>query len=165
MNLQKNAVILIATATLLFLYSSMSLCAQSGRKAKTPLLKKQAMPFLITGKLPHLTGILMKQWDSPKLGLTGKQKRWLMVVRKETIADVMRLAKQVSALEKQVVKGINSGKEPDELYPLVKQIAKLKTEATMVHLKCIYDTRKILTPEQMQWLMNQWKATASKRGK
>ncbi len=162
MNSLKHAVIFITTAALLLLCASTSLCAQSGSKAKAPLLKKQAMPFLIIGKLPHLTGILMKQWDNPRLGLTEKQKRWLMVVRKETIADVMRLAKKVSALEKQVVEGINSGKEPDELYPLVKQIAKLKTEATMVHLKCIYDTRKILTPEQMQWLMNQWKATASK---
>ncbi len=165
MKLQRNIVILMATAAIVLMYCSMSFCAQSGSKAKGPLLSKQAMPFLITMKLPHLTGMLMKQWDSPELGLTEKQKRWLMVVRKETIADVMRLAKQVSALEKQVVEGINSGKEPDELYPLVKQIAKLKTEATMVHLKCIYDTRKILTPEQMQLLMNQWKATASKHRK
>jgi len=130
------------------------LCCGTGISAEFRPLARNAPPFLITGKLPHLTGMLMKQWDNPKLGLTDQQKRWLKVVREETVSDVHRLSSEVSILEKQVVSGINSGLEPDDLYPTVREIAELKTEATMVHLKCIYDTRKILKHEQMKFLLN-----------
>ena len=136
---------------LLLLLCSLSAVAQAqeaGFRAGT-----KTVPFLITGKLPHLTGLLMKQWDSPELGLSPQQKRWLKLVREETISDIKRLSKKISELEGQVVDGINSGMEPDLLYPKVKEIARLKTEATMVHLKCLYDTRKILRPEQLKLLL------------
>ncbi len=149
MTKQINVVIAMAAALMLLACGSVSLADGPAG----PQAGKKAPPFLIIGKLPHLTGILIKEWDSPELGLTAQQKRWLKVVREETIADVKRLSSEVSTLEKQVVDGINSGLEPDDLYPTVKEIAKLKTEATMVHLKCIYDTRKILKPEQMQYLL------------
>ncbi len=145
----------IAAAATMFLCMGMASAAEVNR----PVLDKNAMPFLITGKLPHLTAMLMTQWDNPRLGLTDQQKRWLKVVREETIADVKRLASEVSTLENQVVEGINSGLEPDDLYATVKEIASLKTEATMVHLKCIYDTRKILKPEQMKFLLDSGKTS------
>jgi len=42
---------------------------------------------------------------------------------------------------------------PDKLAPLVDKISDLKTEATMVHLKCIQDTTKILDDRQLAALL------------
>ncbi len=109
-------------------------------------------PFLITGKMPHLTKLLMQQWDNPELHLSDEQKSKLLVVRKETIGSAQGLGKEIAPLEKQVTEAILSGEEPDALQSLVQTIAKLKTEATMVHLRCIYNTNKILTQQQIDFL-------------
>jgi len=144
----------IAAALMLLVCTSVSLADSPDQpRPDQHQIDKSTRPFLITGKLPHLTGMLIKKWDDPKLGLTDQQKRWLKVVREETISDVRRISSDVSRLEKLVVDGINTGLEPDDLYDTVKEIARLKTEATMIHLKCIYDTRKILKPQQMQYLL------------
>ncbi len=127
----------------------------SSTASKMPKIANK--PFLITGQLPHYTPMLMKVWDDPELGLSDKQKRWLKVVREETIHDIRRIAQKTASLERQVANGIKTGMEPDQLLPTVKEIAALKTEATMVHLKCIYDTRKILTEQQLKWLENRFK--------
>jgi hypothetical protein len=80
--------------------------------------------------------MLMKQWDDPRLGLTDQQKRWLKVVREETIADVKRLTSEVATLEKQVVDGINSGLEPDDLYPAERP--KRQPQESSTPLQCLF---------------------------
>jgi len=123
----------------------------------TPLLageQSTPSPFLIAEGLPHLTKILMAQWDNPALKLTEQQKEKLLVVRKETMSAVKKLTPQAEALRKQVIDGITAGKTPEELEPVVQELAKLKASATMVHLKCIHDTNAILTPEQQGILAN-----------
>ena len=110
-------------------------------------------PFLIVNRLPHLTKILMQHWDDPALKLSEEQNTRLLVVRKETMAGVKAIAPQVSSLQKQVTEGIFSGKTPDELNADVQAISKLKTEATMIHLKCIFDTSAVLTPQQLDTLL------------
>ena len=115
--------------------------------------QKNKSPFLITGELPHLTKLLMQQWDNPTLNLTEDQKPQLLVVRKETIAGVKNLAPQVASLQKQVTEGIFIGKTPDELHSIVQAISKLKAEATMIHLKCIFDTSEILNQQQLDILL------------
>ncbi len=115
-----------------------------------PKIKKP--PFLITSGLPHYTTILIRLWDNPELGLSKQQQRWLRVVGEETIQDVKKINRELQPLEQEVIRGINSGMTPDELAPKVDRIAQLKKQATMVHLKCIYDTRKILTDSQLGWL-------------
>jgi hypothetical protein len=114
--------------------------------------QKESSPFLITGKMPHLTKVLMQQWDNAELHLTDEQKQKLLVVRKETIGSVQKLSKEISPLENQVVQGTLSGKTVDELRPLVQSIAKLKAEATMVHLRCLYNTNVILEPKQLEFI-------------
>lgn len=108
---------------------------------------------MITGELPHLTKLLIKQWDNATLHLTDEQKTQLLVVRKETIEGVQNLAPQIASLQKQVTEGIFNGETPDELYSVVQTISKLKAEATMIHLKCIYDTSKILSQQQLDILL------------
>ncbi len=113
---------------------------------------KETPPFLITGKLPHLTKMLMQQWDSPELNLTADQKSRLLMVREETIGAVKRLGKELAPLEAQVADGIFADKSPADLESLVRQVAELKSEATMVHLRCIAQTRAILDARQLKIL-------------
>lgn len=114
--------------------------------------QKKASPFLITGKMPHLTKLLMQQWDNADLHLTDEQKSKLLVVRKETIGGVQKLGKEISPLENQVAQASLSGKTPDEQQALIQSIAKLKAEATMVHLRCLYNTSAILDEKQLEFL-------------
>ncbi len=126
--------------------SAPGLMAQGGQggpgKHKNP-------PFLITGKLPHLTKMLMQQWENPALKLTDEQKEKLMVVRKDTIGGAKQLGREIGQLEQQVVEGLAAGKKPEELKGLVDQVADLKSKATMLHLACIFNTKNILDKEQL----------------
>ncbi len=123
--------------------------AQSGKSAAG---KKPQKPFLITSTLPHLAVRMMNHLDDPVLHLTEEQKGKLIAVRKEVIATVQKIAKEVFPLEKEVADGIFAGKTPDELRLLVQKIAGLKAEATMVQLQCIYDFSKILDQQQLDFL-------------
>ncbi len=143
----------ITLATLLLVIFSLSatnLMAQETGNAKA----KNSPPFLITGKMPHLTKLLMQQWDNPELHLSAEQKGKLLVVRKETIGGVKKLGQKIAPLEQQVADGSTAGKSPDELKSLVQTIAGLKAEATMVHLRCIYNTSTILDQQQLAFLHN-----------
>jgi len=128
----RNIITALAAAVMLLFCGGTALGSTSGQ----PVLDKNALPFLINGRLPHLTGMLMKQWDNPELGLTDQQKRWLKVVREETIADVKRLTSEVATLEKQVVDGINSGLEPDDLYPAERP--KRQPQESSTPLQCLF---------------------------
>ena len=116
--------------------------------------QKNSTPFLITGKMPHLTKILMQHWDNAELNLLDEQKSKLLVVRKETIGNAQKLGKEISPLENQVATESLSGKTPEELKELVQKVAGLRAEATMVHLQCIYDTSNILNEKQLALLHN-----------
>jgi hypothetical protein len=141
--------IIFSTVILLFLFlpTGNLLAGEKGTQKNSP-------PFLITGKLPHLTKLLMQQWENTELHLSDEQKGKLLVIRKETISSVQSLGKEIGTLEKQVVEGSLSGKTPEEMQALVQDIAKLKSEATMVHLRCIYNTSNILDKKQLDFLKN-----------
>jgi hypothetical protein len=137
---------LVTVALLFFFLSPGALLAQTN---DTP---KGNPPFLITGKLPHLTKLLMVQWENAELHLSDEQKTKLLVVRKETMGDAKRIGKEVGILEQRVTEGSLNGTKPEELQSLVQDIAKLKSEATMVHLRCIYKTSKVLDQKQLDFL-------------
>ncbi|HIP38995.1 MAG TPA: hypothetical protein EYG88_06405 [Desulfocapsa sulfexigens] len=134
--------------TLLFMVVSLSAVSVMAEGSG----KQKSSPFLITGKLPHLTKLLMQQWESPELKLSEAQKAKLLVVRKATISGAQKLGKEINALESEVVEGSNSGKKPEELRSIVQKIEKLKGEATMLHLSCIYNTSNILDQQQLAFL-------------
>jgi len=149
----KNLVLCLAVfTTTLSLTSTISL-AQNDRSPKNNNQQQKESPFLITSELPHLTKLLMQQWDNSTLKLSDEQKTQLLVVRKETMSGVKSLAPQIAPLHKQVTEGVFVGKTPKELSAAVQAISKLKTEATMIHLKCIYDTRSILSQRQLEILL------------
>lgn len=149
----KKMILCFAVLVIIFSLSSTNLMAQGNNSPAGNVQQKKQSPFLITGELPHLTKLLIKQWDNSTLHLTDEQKTQLLVVRKETIAGVQNLAPQIASLQKQVTEGIFIGETPDELQSVVQAISKLKTEATMIHLKCIYDTSKILNQQQLDILL------------
>jgi len=114
--------------------------------------QKQSKPFLIQGQLPHLTGMIKILWDDEDLALNDAQKSKLLKIRKNTMTNTKALSKQINELEAEIVKASNEGSEPKLLKEKVHTLALLRAEATMVHLNCIYDTRKILTKEQLSIL-------------
>jgi hypothetical protein len=144
--------LLLAVFTIIFSLSTANLKAETNSSPAGNEQQKKASPFLITGKLPHLTKLLIQQWDNPALHLSEEQKTSLLVVRKETIAGVQSHSQKIAPLEKQVAEGIFAGKTPDQLRDQIQTIASLKAEATMIHLRCIYDTGQILDQQQLDIL-------------
>lgn len=114
-------------------------------------------PFLINQEgLPHMTKILLQNWDKASLGLSSDQKEKLLVVRKETMSAVMKVKKQVKVLEAEIIEAMVDGEEPKSVYSKIDNVAKLKAQATRAHLKCISDTVSILSDEQMEFLFPFW---------
>jgi hypothetical protein len=149
----RKMTLILAVLTIIISMSGTILRAQDNSTPGKDNQQQKQSPFLITSELPHLTKLLIQQWDNSELKLTEEQKAQLLVVRKETISGVKGLAPKILPLQKQVVEGIFSGKTPNELNAAVQAISKLKTEATMIHLKCIYDTNKILNQQQLDLLL------------
>jgi len=147
----KKHTFLILGAMILFSFAATPVMAQKQSPASGGQGKKGS-PFLIVGKMPHLTKLLMQQWDNPTLNLSAEQKEQLLVIRKRTIGGVRHLAPKIATLENQVAEGIARGKTPEELADQVQSIAQLKSEATLLHLRCIYDTDKILNQQQRDFL-------------
>ena len=117
-------------------------------------VNSKSSPFLITGKIPHLTKLLMQQWDDPELNLSDQQKPKLLKIRKETLTKVRDLAPEIGSLENQVADGILAGKTAEDLSSIVMTIAKLKAEETMIQLRCIDATQKVLDQRQLDVLLD-----------
>jgi cytochrome c553 len=114
-------------------------------------------PFLINKEaLPHMTGLLVKNWDKSGLGLSDEQKEKLLVVRKETRAGVRKVKMQLEELEAEVIEAMIDREAPSTVESKVDEIAKLKAEATKIHLKCISNTTAILSDEQIEFLLPFW---------
>ncbi len=88
--------------------------------------------------------------------MSDDQKAKLLVVRKETMSAVMKIKKEVKVLEAEIIEAMVDGEEPKNVYSKVKEVAKLKAEATKVHLNCIADTIGILSDEQLELLFPFW---------
>ena len=116
-------------------------------------------PFLMNQEaLPHLTKILLQNWDKAKLALTNEQKAKLLVVRKETMKGVKKIKKALKPLETEVIDMIVDGEDLTKIQPKVDEVAKLKAQATMIHLKCLKDSIEVLTDKQMEYILPFWDA-------
>jgi len=114
-------------------------------------------PFLINNEhLPHLTKMLLHNWDKASLGLSAEQKTKLLLVRKHTMGAIKKLKPVIFALEAEIQEALVDGNDPKTLDTQVDKIAKLKAEVTKVHLKCIFDTINILSEEQLALLLPFW---------
>ena len=121
--------------------------------------------FLIQRGLPHYSMILKHIWNDKELALTKEQKSKLLVVRKETIGGIKKLLPEYIKLKKEILKGARGGADVATLSKLVDKVASIKAEATKIHLKCISDTKAILTKEQMKYLEGYIRAKRDKHKK
>ncbi|MEO1937374.1 MAG: hypothetical protein ABGW85_01940 [Sulfurimonas sp.] len=138
---KKSSSLVLGSLLLLTSFSTTTLSAQT-------MQQKQTKPFLIQGKLPHLTMMVKQMWNDEDLALAKEQKAKLLEIRKETIKALKTLKPEVTQLEAKIVTAVQSGEDPKNLEADVQKLAQLKAKATMIHLNCIYKTRKILTKEQ-----------------
>ena len=110
-------------------------------------------PFLIKNGLPHMSKLVMRAWDNPAFGLTDKQKIELRGIRKRTMEPIMNIKKEIMPLTKTIVLGTYSGKTADELKDKVKKLGELQAEATIIQIQCIEETKKVLTKDQLIYLL------------
>ncbi len=127
-----------------------SLCIASSLFISSSLYatQKKQVPFLIQDRLPHLTKMIHMLWDDEDLALTKKQKEKLLVIKQETLSRLKELKQKITQLENSIVEASNKGENPQTLEKDVQKLASLRAQATMVHLRCLYNTRKILTKDQ-----------------
>ena len=139
--------------------------AKQGGMHKAKKMHKMRMnsPFLIKHGLPHLTKMLMKSWNDKTLALTQEQKTKLIAVRKETMGGIMRLKPEVMKLRKEIIQASRSGSKAAELKAKVDKLAVLEAEATMVHLKCLDNSKAVLTKAQYNYLMEKRKEHMMKK--
>lgn len=137
--------------------SAVACIAVAGLNAKDMLAKKRMVssPFLIVEKIPHITRTVKLNWDNKKLNLSEDQKAELLKIRQNTMSSVEKITKEVNELEDEIAQKIVAGATPDELKESVNKIAQLKADTTMVHLNCIYSTKKILNEKQYKFVIDQ----------
>ena len=116
-------------------------------------------PFLLNSEeLPHLTKLLLNNWDKAALGLTEEQKEKLLVVRHETLSAIKKIKQKVQALEAEIIETMVDDEALEDAYPKLEEVAKLKVEATKVQLKCLKNSMKILNDAQIEFLLPFWDA-------
>lgn len=114
-------------------------------------------PFLMNGEnLPHLTKILIENWEKGTLNLSDKQKEKLLVVRKETMSGIKAIKKALAPLEAEIVELLVDEESLTDMKSKVDEVAKLKAQATMIHLKCLKESVEILNDEQLELLLPFW---------
>jgi len=117
----------------------------------------KSSPFLVNSDgLPHMTKLLVQNWDKAKLGLTPEQKKKLLVVRKETLSGVKKIKQQLKPLEAKIAEAMMDREDSKSVEKELEQIAKLKLKASKIHLKCIAQTTAILSEEQVEFLLPFW---------
>ena len=141
--MKKTIFALMSLMALTLLFSSVALHAASNTQAK---------PFLIQEGLPHLSMLVKMLWDDEDLALSVEQKEKLLAIRKKTMSGAKALGEKINPLEKKILQASFDGETADSLNGDVARLASLRAQATMMHLKCIYETRKILTKEQIEIL-------------
>ncbi|MEA2046937.1 MAG: hypothetical protein U9O64_00660 [Campylobacterota bacterium] len=114
-------------------------------------------PFLLNREeLPHLTKLLLMNWDKRALGLSNEQKKKLLVVRHETLSAIKEIKEKVQVLEAEVIEATVDGEPLEEISPKLEAVAKLKVEATKIQLKCLKGSMKILNDVQIEFLLPFW---------
>jgi mono/diheme cytochrome c family protein/Spy/CpxP family protein refolding chaperone len=114
-------------------------------------------PFLMNqDNLPHLTKMLIENWEKGALNLSDEQKKKLLVIRKETLTGVKKIKQELQEVEAEVLELLVDEEPLKTIQPKVDQVAQLKAQATMIQLKCLKESVEILTEEQLEYLLPFW---------
>ncbi len=111
--------------------------------------------FLIPKNLPFALGLTLHHPESSTLGLSKEQIDKLVKIKKEKKPSVLKMAKEVKAMELSLVSLLETdeGSKTEvskEMSELVDAIAKKKAALTKDHLQCVIDVQNILTKEQRE---------------
>ena len=130
-------------------------CGKQGKgmMAGNKMSKKRSSPFLIKHGLPHLTRMIKPYMNDPAFNLSPEQKNKLAQIGSETIGAIMQIKPEVAQLRKEIVRASTSGASADSLKAKVEKLAALEAKATMIHLKCIEQTKEVLTKDQLLFLL------------
>jgi len=115
--------------------------------------KGMESPFLIQKGLPHLGKMIMPYMDDPAFGLSTEQKDKLTKLKATTMGVMTKLMPEVKALRKEIVEESLSGTSSDALNDKVAKLSLLQGTATMTQLKCIEETKAILTKDQLVFML------------
>ncbi len=176
--MKKTTLMMVASATMLLAAPAemmqgqgkgMMNASSKGMMQKKKMMKKKMMnsPFLIKHGLPHMTKMVMSHLNDPAFNLSSDQKEKLAEVRTQTMGAIRKIKPEVMSLRKEIVQASTSGTSADSLKEKVEKLASLEAEATMVHLRCIEKTKKILTKDQLLYLLsnkNKMKKHGMKKG-
>jgi len=111
--------------------------------------------FLVHQNLPYLVGLSLYHPKSSTLGLSKKQINEIIAIKKSTVPAVIKKAQDIKLLELKLAQNIAIDvNTPQSQYEIVDAIAKLKTELTKAHLKCINAVRAVLTKKQYKTLLS-----------
>ena len=124
--------------------------------------KQMNSPFLITHGLPHIGKMIMPYMNDPVFGLTTEQKTKLEEIKKGSMTAIMKVKPEIVALRKEIITAGKMGVSAESLQKKVAQLAVLQAQATMTHLKCIEETKNVLTKEQLMFLLSQKKQNKKK---
>ena len=69
------------------------------------------------------------------------------------MGGVKAVKPQIMQLQQKIKKMTMSGADTAKITPLIDEVAKLKADASKVHVQCIHDTKNILTQEQVAYLL------------
>ena len=133
--------------------NKMGMHGKNMRKKGMNSKKMMHSPFLIKHGLPHMSKLVMRSWNDPVFGLTAEQKTNLSDIRKRTMGSTMNIKKEILPLTKSILSGVVSGKTADELKDQVKKLGELQAEATIVQIRCIEETKNVLTKNQLIYLL------------
>ncbi len=119
--------------------------------------------FLVHQNLPFLAGLSLHHPKSSTLGLSQEQIKALQEIKKNTVPLVIKKAQEIKKLELELAQNVAiDTSTPESQYEIVDKIAKLRTELTKAHLKCINEVRAVLSKEQYKKLVVYASSMASK---
>ena len=104
--------------------------------------------FLIPKNLPFLVGLTLHHPMSSTLGLSKEQIEKIAKIKKDTVPEVLKSAKEIKTLELKLVEMIRNEAPVTELDTTVDKIAAMKAALTKKHLRCIKAVRAVLSKEQ-----------------
>jgi Spy/CpxP family protein refolding chaperone len=120
--------------------------------------------FLTVDAMPHFMHLYMKQGGSFKIeDLTEKQEDTIEAMFAKTPPKVMKLAKEIKALETEVVLAvIEEGQNAKMLDEKLTAIAEKRKAMTVLKIECLNMFKETLTPKQFDVLKKMAQEEAQK---
>ena len=124
------------------MFVSLSVFASEKHEHKgNPFLKDDHYPsdyFLMPNSMPHFMNIYIKKGGKKILKPTKEQDEKIAAYVKKIVPDIMSRATKTKKLETKIAKAvIFDGKTAEDLSTQIDEVAKIRRELTVIHLKCL----------------------------